>query len=85
MLLFSGESQVYTVGAIGRFRVVSTKLARYPASTQARIAAENTVTRMLGGYQSSDPKMGCFWAELSITYINASLVVTYYIGSYVKK
>ncbi|XP_052791161.1 uncharacterized protein LOC128225157 [Mya arenaria] len=45
----AGESQVYTVGTIGRFKVVSTKLARYPTSNQAaRISAENAITRLLG-------------------------------------
>ncbi|KAL4240103.1 hypothetical protein ACF0H5_000897 [Mactra antiquata] len=48
---FVGESQVYTVGTIGRFKVVSTKLSRHPTSNQsARISAENTITRILGSF-----------------------------------
>lgn len=46
-----GESQVYTIGTIGRFKVVSTKLSRHPTSNQsARISAENTITRILGSF-----------------------------------
>ncbi|XP_053392841.1 uncharacterized protein LOC123564258 isoform X1 [Mercenaria mercenaria] len=48
---FVGESQVYTIGTIGRFKVVSTKLSRHPTSNQsARISAENTITRILGSF-----------------------------------
>ncbi|KAK3602326.1 hypothetical protein CHS0354_007120 [Potamilus streckersoni] len=46
-----GESQVYTVGQIGRFKVVSTKLSKTPGSAQIGvISAENTVTRLLGTF-----------------------------------
>lgn len=45
----TGESQVYTIGRIGRFKVVSTKLSRKADSEQeARISTENTITRLLG-------------------------------------
>ena len=45
----TGESQVYTLGRIGRFKVVSTKLSRKSSSEQeARICDENTITRLLG-------------------------------------
>lgn len=44
-----GESQVYTLGRIGKFKVVSTKASRKSSSEQeARICAENTITRLLG-------------------------------------
>ncbi|KAH3871563.1 uncharacterized protein LOC127868525 [Dreissena polymorpha] len=50
---YIGECQVYTVGTIGRFKVVCTKLARLPTSNKAaRISAENTVTRLLGIFKS---------------------------------
>lgn len=44
-----GESQVYTLGRIGKFKVVSTKVSRKSSSEQeSRICAENTITRLLG-------------------------------------
>ena len=48
LVLFSGESQVYTLGTIGQHGVVSTKLSRKGEGEEAHIASENTVTRMLG-------------------------------------
>lgn len=48
LFAISGESQVYTLGKIGRHKVVSTKLSRYGSMQAAMIAAENTVTRLLG-------------------------------------
>ena len=40
---------MYTLGRIGRFKVVSTKLSRKSTSEQeARICDENTITRLLG-------------------------------------
>lgn len=46
-----GDSQVYTIGRIGGFKVVSTKLAKIAGSTQAaKISAENTITRLLGTF-----------------------------------
>lgn len=46
-----GESQVYTLGRIGKFKVVSTKVSRKSSSEQeARICAENTITRLLGSF-----------------------------------
>ncbi|RUS78721.1 hypothetical protein EGW08_013508 [Elysia chlorotica] len=44
------ESQVYTLGNIGSYRVVSTKLARMGNSEADIVAAENTVTRLLGTF-----------------------------------
>lgn len=44
------ESQVYTLGNIGNFRVVSTKLAKMGETEADLIAAENTVTRLLGTF-----------------------------------
>ncbi|XP_059150764.1 uncharacterized protein LOC131937389 [Physella acuta] len=45
-----GESQVYTLGHIGRHKVVSTKLAKMGDVEGDIIAAENTVTRLLGTF-----------------------------------
>lgn len=45
--IFSGESQVYTTGRIGKHRVVSTKLSCTPGEA-SDIAAGNSVTRLLG-------------------------------------
>ncbi|KAK7474527.1 hypothetical protein BaRGS_00034221, partial [Batillaria attramentaria] len=42
-----GESQVYTLGKVGKHRVVSTKLSRKGEGEEAHIASENTVTRLL--------------------------------------
>lgn len=40
---------MYTIGTVGRTKVVSTKLSCTPGSVQAAvISAENTVTRLLG-------------------------------------
>ncbi|KAK3100647.1 hypothetical protein FSP39_023031 [Pinctada imbricata] len=50
-----GESQVYTVGKIGKFNVVSTKVSRQQGKEEEiRIAAENTVTRLLGTFSKVD-------------------------------
>ncbi len=43
-----GESHVYTVGRIGNHMCVSTKLSRVGGSRGATIAAGNSVTRLLG-------------------------------------
>ena len=48
MLSSPGESQVYTLGNIGSYRVVSTKLAKMGDTEADVVAAENTVTRLLG-------------------------------------
>ncbi|OWF46609.1 uncharacterized protein LOC110455505 [Mizuhopecten yessoensis] len=46
-----GESQVYTIGRIGKHRVVSTKLPCTPGDVEAsNIAAGNSVTRLLGTF-----------------------------------
>lgn len=46
-----GESQVYTVGRIGKHKIVSTKLSKDPSSSESsKISAENTVTRLLGTF-----------------------------------
>lgn len=45
---------MYTVGNIGRYKVVSTKLPKHPTSSSAaRISAENTVTRLLGKWPTA--------------------------------
>ena len=45
---------MYTVGRVGRTKVVSTKLPRIPGTAQAAIiSAENTVTRLLGRFGSA--------------------------------
>ncbi|XP_046369362.1 uncharacterized protein LOC124144153 isoform X3 [Haliotis rufescens] len=49
-----GESQVYTCGRIGKNTVVSTKLSRLQGGQGAMIAAENTVTRLLGTFSRID-------------------------------
>ena len=46
--MITGEGQVYTVGMIGKHRIVATKLARIGMKTDAMIAAGNTITRLLG-------------------------------------
>ena len=43
-----GEGQVYTIGFIGKHRVVSTKLTRIGYGEGATTAAGNAVTRLLG-------------------------------------
>lgn len=43
-----GDSQVYTLGRIGKHRVVSTKLSKGGPHQKSMIAAENTITRLLG-------------------------------------
>jgi len=45
---FVGEGQVYTVGRIGKRRVVSTKLSRIGREAATNTATRNTVTRLLG-------------------------------------
>ncbi|XP_041357320.1 uncharacterized protein LOC121374324 isoform X2 [Gigantopelta aegis] len=54
-----GESQVYTVGRIGNYNVVSTKLSRLESGEQGEIAAENTVTRLLGTFNKVDHVFVC--------------------------
>ncbi|GAB1604551.1 uncharacterized protein LOC115230770 [Argonauta hians] len=43
-----GESQVYTIGKIGKHIVVSTKLSKGVSRQKAMISSENTITRLLG-------------------------------------
>lgn len=43
-----GDSQVYTLGRIGKHRVVSTKLSKGGLQQKSMISAENTITRLLG-------------------------------------
>lgn len=43
-----GESNVYTLGDIGPYRVVSTKLPAVGHTRSAMIAGGNTTTRLLG-------------------------------------
>ena len=45
-----GESHVYTLGYIGDFRVVSTKLPAIGRAQAAQIASGNTTTRLLGTF-----------------------------------
>jgi hypothetical protein len=54
----SDESNVYTLGTIGSHKVVSVKLPKMGSTRTATIAAENTVTRLLG--------------KLSVKYYNQS-------------
>ncbi|OQR78680.1 hypothetical protein BIW11_00263 [Tropilaelaps mercedesae] len=49
-----GESNVYTLGNIGRHRVVATKLPAIGHQRGAMIAAGNTTTRLLGTFQNVD-------------------------------
>lgn len=46
----SGECQVYTIGKIGNHTVVSTKLTKMGDIEGDMIAAENSVTRLLGKF-----------------------------------
>lgn len=46
--LFSGESNVYTLGNIGAHRIVCTKLPTVGHTREAMTAAGNTTTRLLG-------------------------------------
>ncbi|XP_053211740.1 uncharacterized protein LOC128395350 isoform X1 [Panonychus citri] len=46
-----GESNVYTLGTIGKHRVVSTKLPTIGTTRGDMIAAGNTTTRLLGTFQ----------------------------------
>ena len=48
-----GEGQVYTIGNIGKHKVVSTKLARIGYEQGSKTSAGNTVTRMLGKDKSA--------------------------------
>jgi len=45
-----GEGTVYTIGSIGRHRIVTTKLSRIGYGEDAKTAAGNTVTRLLGTF-----------------------------------
>lgn len=54
MPLFSGESNVYTLGNIGAHRIVSTKLPSVGSTREALTAAGNTTTRLLGTFQKVD-------------------------------
>ncbi|CAD5112115.1 DgyrCDS1356 [Dimorphilus gyrociliatus] len=45
----TGEGQVYTIGKVGRLRVVTTKLSRV-SGRGAIVAAGNTITRLLGTF-----------------------------------
>jgi hypothetical protein len=45
-----GEGQVYTLGKIGKHKVVSTKLSRIGYGEGAQVAAGNYVTRLLGTF-----------------------------------
>ncbi|XP_041371438.1 uncharacterized protein LOC121384991 isoform X2 [Gigantopelta aegis] len=47
-----GESNVYTIGYIGEHKVISTKLPAIGHFRAAQIAAGNTTTRLLGGFQN---------------------------------
>lgn len=49
--IFSGESNVYTLGTIGNHRVVTTKLPSVGRTREAMTAAGNTTTRLLGIFQ----------------------------------
>jgi len=49
-----GEGQVYTVGRIGKRRVVSTKLSRIGREAETSTATRSTVTRLLGKSLSTD-------------------------------
>ena len=44
----AGESTIYTIGTIGRFYVMCTKLPRIGAGRAAQISAGSNVTRLLG-------------------------------------
>ena len=48
MWVCTGEGQVYTVGRIGKRRVVSTKLSRIGREAATDTATRSTVTRLLG-------------------------------------
>lgn len=45
-----GESTAYTIGYIGRHKIVSTKLPQIGRSTAAQISSGNTTTRLLGTF-----------------------------------
>jgi len=47
-VLYVGEGQVYTVGRIGKHRVVSTKLSRIGREAATNTATRSSVTRLLG-------------------------------------
>lgn len=46
--MFTGESNVYTLGNIGAHRIVCTKLPSVGHTREAMTAAGNTTTRLLG-------------------------------------
>ncbi|CAL8071925.1 unnamed protein product [Calicophoron daubneyi] len=46
-----GESNVYTIGSIGRHRVISTKLPMVGRELQAKISSASITTRLLGAFQ----------------------------------
>ncbi len=52
LALFTGESNVYTLGNIGPHRVVCTKLPSVGHTREAMIAAGSTTTRLLGTFQA---------------------------------
>lgn len=52
--LFTGESNVYTLGNIGAHRIVTTKLPTIGSTREATTASGNTTTRLLGTFQKVD-------------------------------
>lgn len=52
--MFTGESNVYTLGNIGTHRIVCTKLPSVGHTREAMTAAGNTTTRLLGKKDDSD-------------------------------
>jgi hypothetical protein len=52
-LSLSGEANVYTLGDVGKHRVVTTKLPMTGNTRDALIATGSTTTRLLGTFQVS--------------------------------
>jgi len=54
-----GESNVYTIGKMGKHSVVCTKLPALGLSREARTAAGNAITRLLGTFQKVEHVFVC--------------------------
>ena len=52
-IIFLGEANVYTLGDVGKHRVVTTKLPMTGSTRDALIATGSTTTRLLGTFQVS--------------------------------
>jgi hypothetical protein len=68
LIILAGEANVYTLGDVGKHRVVTTKLPMTGHTRDALIATGSTTTRLLGTFQVILRKLkdtGCLKIELT--------------------